>query len=170
MPCPCISVATTPVEISSNTLAAYFVLQPKRGYRLLPRDIVVIGGSAGSIENLKKILSNLPADFPGSVFVVVHVSADAPSMLAQLLSNCSSLPATNPYDEESIMTGYIYVARPDHHLTIADGKVRVLRGPRENRHRPAIDPLFRTAARVFGPRVVGIILSGLQDDGAAGLY
>lgn len=134
------------------------------------RDIVVIGGSAGSIEGLKKIVGGLPSDFPGSIFVVVHVSADSPSMLARLLSNCSWLPATNPFDLEPIQRGHVYVARPDHHLTIEDGKMRVRRGPRENRHRPAIDPLFRTAARVYGPRVVGTILSGLQDDGSAGLY
>jgi len=91
-------------------------------------------------------------------------------MLAKLLARCSAVRATSPLDGEAIRPGHIYVARPDHHLTIEDGRVRVLRGPRENRHRPAIDPLFRTAARVFGPRVIGVILSGLQDDGSAGLY
>lgn len=91
-------------------------------------------------------------------------------MLAALLSRSGPLPATNPSDQENIRSGHIYVCRPDHHLTIEDGQVRLLRGPRENRHRPAIDPLFRTAARVYGPRVVGIVLSGLQDDGSAGLY
>lgn len=132
------------------------------------RDIVVIGGSAGSIEPLKVIVQGLPADFPGSVFIAVHVSADSPGLLAKLLSD--GLKASNPLDQEHIQRGRIYVARPDHHLTIEDGKVRVLRGPRENRHRPAIDPLFRTAARAYGPRVVGVILSGFLDDGAAGLY
>lgn len=134
------------------------------------RNIIVIGGSAESIESLKEIVSNLPADFPSSLFVVVHVSADAPSMLAKLLCNSSPLPATNPCDEEPIRTDHVYVSRPDRHLTIEDGKVRILRGPRENRHHPAIDPLFRTAARVFGPRAVGIVLSGRQDDGSAGIY
>jgi two-component system chemotaxis response regulator CheB len=137
---------------------------------LQPRDIVVIGGSAGSIESLKTILSGLPPDFPASVFVVVHVPADYPSLLARLLSRAGPLPATNPPDLEQIRRGHIYVARPDHHLLIEDGRVRVQRGPRENRHRPAIDPLFRTAAREYGPRVIGIVLSGLQDDGSAGLY
>lgn len=137
---------------------------------LQPRDIVVIGGSAGSLDPLKTILSKLPADFPGSVFISVHMTADYPSMLATVLSRSSSLPTTTPADQEQIRRGHIYVSRPDHHLTIEDGRVRVLRGPRENRHRPAIDPLLRTAAREYGPRVVGIVLSGLQDDGSAGLY
>ena len=151
-------------------IAAQYSFAAERGDRLGARDIVVIGGSAGSIESLKKIVGGLPSDFPGSIFVVIHVPADSPSMLARLLSNCSWLPATNPFDLEPIQRGHVYVARPDHHLTIEDGKMRVRRGPRENRHRPAIDPLFRTAARVYGPRVVGTILSGLQDDGSAGLY
>lgn len=134
------------------------------------RDMVVIGGSAGSIEALKVIVQGVPADFPGSIFIAVHVSADWPSLLAKLLSDIGPLTASNPLDREDIQRGRIYVAPPDHHLTIEDGKVRVMHGPRENRHRPAIDPLFRTAAREYGPRVVGVILSGLQDDGAAGLY
>jgi len=137
---------------------------------LQPRDIFVIGGSAGSIEALSTIVRDLPANFSGSIFVVVHVTPESPGMLAQLLSRIGSLQATSPLDAEDIQRGQIYVARPDHHLTIENGKVRGLRGPRENRHRPAIDPLFRTAAREYGPRVVGVILSGLQDDGSAGLY
>lgn len=135
-----------------------------------PRDIVVIGGSAGSIESLQTIVSHLPRDFPASIFVVVHMPADYPSKLASLLSRVGPLPATSPTHLEPIRRGHIYVPRPDHHLLIEDGRVRVQRGPRENRHRPAIDPLFRTAAREYGPRVVGIVLSGLQDDGSAGLY
>lgn len=135
-----------------------------------PRDIVVIGGSAGSIEALKAIVSNLPPRFPASVFISVHVSADFPSMLAKLLARSSCLPVSNPADKEQIQRGHIYVSRPDHHLTIEDGRVRMLRGPRENRHRPAIDPLLRTAAREYGHRVIGVVLSGLQDDGSAGLF
>jgi two-component system, chemotaxis family, protein-glutamate methylesterase/glutaminase len=137
---------------------------------LQPRDIVVIGGSAGSIDPLKTIVGDLPADFPASIFITIHVSADSPNMLARLLARLSLLPVTNPVDQEQIQRGHIYVARPDHHLTIEDGRIRVLRGPRENRHRPAIDPLLRTAAREYGPRVVGVVLSGLRDDGSAGLF
>lgn len=133
------------------------------------RDIVVIGGSAGSIEPLKAIVKKLPSGFPAAVFVVVHVSADSPTMLSRLL-NRPGLPAIGAVDHEQIQRGHVYVASPDHHLTIEDGRIRALRGPRENRHRPAIDPLFRTAARAYGPRVVGVVLSGLHDDGSAGLY
>jgi two-component system chemotaxis response regulator CheB len=130
----------------------------------------VIGGSAGSIQTLETIIANLPANFPASIFVVVHMPADYPSMLPSVLSRVGRLPAANPTDLEEIRHGQIYVARPDHHLLIQDGTVRVQRGPRENRHRPAIDPLFRSAAREYGPRVIGLVLSGLQDDGSAGLY
>jgi two-component system, chemotaxis family, protein-glutamate methylesterase/glutaminase len=137
---------------------------------LQPRHLVVIGGSAGSLEALNIIVSGLPAMFPATVLVVLHVSADSPGMLGTLLSRKGPLPAMGASDAEPLRSGHIYVARPDHHLTIEDGVIRVLRGPRENRHRPAIDPLFRTAAREYGPRVVGVILSGLMDDGSAGLF
>jgi len=130
----------------------------------------VIGGSAGSIEPLKVIAHNLPAGFPGSVFVVVHLSSEGKSNLPKLLCGWGALPAIHPIDRQEVERGYVYVARPDHHLSIEEGRIRVLRGPRENRHRPAIDPLFRSAAREYGSRVVGIVLSGLQDDCAAGLY
>jgi two-component system chemotaxis response regulator CheB len=132
--------------------------------------MVVIGGSAGSIGALKTIVSALPANLAASLFVVIHTSSDSPMMLAGLLSRLGPLAAVNPSDGEPIRRGHIYVSRPDHHLTVEDGRVRVLRGPRENRHRPAIDPLFRTAARTYGSRVIGVILSGFQDDGSAGLY
>jgi two-component system, chemotaxis family, protein-glutamate methylesterase/glutaminase len=132
--------------------------------------MIVIGGSAGSIQSLETIVSGLPPGFPASILVVVHMPADYPSMLPDVLSRVGPLPASNPADLEHMRKGHIYVARPDHHLLIEDGRVRVQRGPRENRHRPAIDPLFRTAAREYGPRVIGVILSGLQDDGSAGLY
>jgi two-component system, chemotaxis family, protein-glutamate methylesterase/glutaminase len=134
------------------------------------KDIVVIGGSAGSLQSLKTIVANLPPDFPASVLVVIHTAPDSPSMLAHLLSKFGPLPAKNAVNGRALKPGQIYVALPDRHLTIEDGRVHVERGPRENRHRPAIDPLFRSAAREYGPRVVGIVLSGLRDDGAAGLF
>lgn len=133
-------------------------------------DIIVIGGSAGSFEPLKTILASLPAEFPASILVVVHLSPDYPSLLENQLSRWSRLPASHPADKEAIRRGHIYVARPDFHLTVEPGRMRVLRGARENRHRPAIDPLFRTAARVYGPRVIGVVLSGWLDDGSTGLY
>jgi two-component system, chemotaxis family, protein-glutamate methylesterase/glutaminase len=134
------------------------------------RDIVVIGGSAGSIEALRILVHDLPADFPAAIFVAVHRSSDSPSLLDIHLSRWGSLPASQPTDGDPIGRSRIYVARPDHQMTIEGDRIRVLRGPRENRHSPAIDPLFRTAAREYGPRVIGVILSGLFDDGSAGLY
>lgn len=136
----------------------------------MQRDIIVIGGSAGSLGAVKSILQVLPKGLPITVFVVIHLSPDYPSALPLLLTNAGPFRATSPKDQESIQQAHIYVAPPDHHITIEAGKIRVLRGPRENRHRPAIDPLFRSAAREFGPRVIGIVLSGLRDDGSAGLY
>lgn len=134
------------------------------------RDIIVIGGSAGSFEPLKIIISSLPASFPASILIATHMMADFPSLLEEHLGANSRLPLTQAYDQEPIRRGHIYVARPDYHLTIEAGRMRVLRGPRENRHRPAIDPLFRTAARVYGPRVIGVILSGTLEDGSMGLF
>ncbi len=133
------------------------------------RDIVVIGASVGGIEALREIVKGLPPDFPASIFVVVHLSAETPSVLPTILERSGSLPASNPEDGEQIEAGHIYVAPPDHHMLLRREGVRLSRGPRENRYRPAIDPLFRSAARTFGKRVVGVILSGLLDDGAAGM-
>lgn len=134
------------------------------------RDMVVIGGSAGGIKALKDILQSLPAQFNGSILVVIHLAEDFPGFLDTSFARWSPLPITHPADREQIRRGHIYVARPNFHLTVEDGVMRVQRGPRENRHRPAIDPLFRTAARTYGSRVIGIVLSGLDDDGSAGLY
>jgi two-component system, chemotaxis family, protein-glutamate methylesterase/glutaminase len=134
------------------------------------RDIVVIGGSAGSVKALHSIVGGLPQDFPASIFVVVHISAEFHSNLHMLLAKWGALQATQAVNGEPDRRRHIYVARPDYHLTLESGVVCVRRGPCENRHRPAIDPLFRTAARSFGPRAIGVILSGLLDDGAAGLY
>lgn len=134
------------------------------------RDIIVIGGSAGSFDPLKTIVENLPASFPATVLISVHMMADFPSLLEEHLSTLSHLPVLQASDQEPIRRSHIYIARPDYHLTVEPGRMRVLRGPRENRHRPAIDPLFRTAARVYGSRVIGVILSGNHDDGSVGLY
>ena len=132
-------------------------------------DIVVIGGSLGAIEPLQDIVRKLPSNLRASVFVVIHIPADSSSVLDNILSQVGWLEAHQPDDGERIEGGKIYVAPPDRHLTIEGNRVRVLRGPRENRHRPAIDPLFRTAARYYGPRVVAVLLSGRLDDGSAGL-
>jgi two-component system, chemotaxis family, protein-glutamate methylesterase/glutaminase len=133
------------------------------------RDIVVIGGSAGSIEVVAEVVKGLPPDFAGSVFVVVHFPGSVTSTLPHILSRAGSLPARHAVDGQAIQPGQIYVAPPDWHLHLSDGHTRLTRGPKENGHRPAIDPLFRTAAHSYGPRVSGVILSGNLNDGTAGL-
>ena len=133
------------------------------------RDIVVIGGSAGAIESVSEIVRNLPADFPAAIFVVVHFPGTVTSALPRILSRVGNLPATHPDNEAPIHTGRIYVAPPDCHLFVEDDRIRLTRGPKENGHRPAIDPLFRSAAHHYGTRVIGLLLSGNLSDGTAGL-
>ncbi len=141
----------------------------RNGERPPTHDIIVVGASAGGVEALIALVGNLPPKLPAALFVVLHMSANAPSYLAQILARAGPLPARTAEDGEAIRFGQICVARPDHHLLVAHGVVRVARGPRENRSRPAVDPLFRTAALTYGPRVVGVILSGALNDGTAGL-
>jgi two-component system chemotaxis response regulator CheB len=136
---------------------------------VIQHDIIVIGGSAGGVEALMYICGSLPADLPASVFVVQHISPTSKSVLPGLLTRAGPLPARHPVDGETIQPGHIYVAPPDLHLLLRDGQILLRRGPQENRTRPAIDPLFRSAAIAYGPRVVGVVLTGLLDDGAAGL-
>jgi two-component system chemotaxis response regulator CheB len=133
------------------------------------RDIVVVGSSVGGVDALQKLVAGLPENFPASVFVVLHVGPEAPSVLPSILSRAGSLRARHPRDGEAIRAGQIYVAPPDRHLILENGRVRLTRGPKENRHRPAIDPLFRSAAHSYGPRAVGVILTGALDDGTVGL-
>jgi two-component system, chemotaxis family, protein-glutamate methylesterase/glutaminase len=134
------------------------------------KDIIVIGASAGGIEAIRTILAGLPDDFPGSLFIVVHTAPDSPAVLDTIFGNAGLLPAVRIGDGERIVPGRIYVARPDHHLIIEPGRVCLTRGPKENRFRPAVDPLFRSAAQTYGPRVVGVILTGGLDDGTSGLW
>src|SRR5262249_48303535 len=133
------------------------------------RDIVVIGASAGGVTALKTIAAGLPGDFPGAIFVVLHTTPDAPGLLAQLLERVGPLRAFFPEDGEEILAARIYVAPPNRHLIIRPGHVHLSRGPRENMTRPALNPTFRSAAQSYGPRVVGVILTGTLDDGTAGL-
>ncbi len=132
-------------------------------------DIFVIGASAGGIEAVTALVAGLPAELPAAVFVVVHTSPESPGYLGEILRQAGPLPARMAVDGEPVRPGTILVAPPDHHLLLTGDRVRLSRGPRENRARPAIDPLFRSAAATFTSRVAGVILSGLLDDGAAGL-
>ena len=132
-------------------------------------DIIVIGASAGGLKALSAVLSELPADLGAAVFVVQHLAADKKSYLPKLLGDVCSLPVSSPADEETFAPGRVYVAAPDHHLLLSGDRIRVLRGPQENRFRPSIDALFRSAARAHGSRVIGIVLTGSLDDGTVGL-
>lgn len=133
------------------------------------RDIVTIGASAGGVELLLELAAELPADLAAALFVVVHLPSGYSSELPVLLSRRGPLPARHPEHGEAVKRGVIYIAPPDNHLQLADGKVRVVRGPRENGHRPAVDALFRSASSAYAERVIGVVLSGYQDCGTAGL-
>ena len=136
---------------------------------MLRRDIFVIGASAGGVHALIELVAGLPKDLQSSIFIVQHVAPYGKSSMPSILTRAGPLEAVHPEDGTRIEKGKIYVAPPDHHLLIQDGRVRLSRGPTENGHRPAVDVLFRSAARVFGPRVVGVVLTGNLDDGTAGL-
>jgi two-component system chemotaxis response regulator CheB len=132
-------------------------------------DIVVIGASAGGVEALRELTRGLPPDLPAAVFIVLHVPPSGASLLPKILNNSGPLGARHAINGEAIEHGRIYVAPPDYHLLIERERVRLVRGPRENRARPAADPLFRSAAYAYGTRVVGVVLTGALDDGTAGL-
>jgi len=133
------------------------------------RDIIVIGGSAGATAPLKQILGRLPADLPAAVFVVLHIPAQGIGILSTVASSAGPLPVRQAENGMKIEPGRIYLGAPDHHLLVTEDRIFLGRGPRENMVRPAIDALFRSAALYHGPRVIGVLLSGLLSDGAAGL-
>lgn len=132
------------------------------------RDVFVVGASAGGLDPLLRLVGGLPRDLPAAVLVAVHTPPDGPNLLPGLLATRGPLPVAHAIDGEAIAPGRVYVAPPDHHLLVRQGTVEVTRGPRENGHRPAVDALFRTASRAYGPRVVGVVLSGHRDCGTAG--
>jgi two-component system chemotaxis response regulator CheB len=132
-------------------------------------DVVVVGASSGGVNALMTLLSGLPDDLPAAMFIVLHVRPDLPSQLPAILNRVGTLPVAHAVDGEPIRRGRVYVAPPGLQTYLQRGRIAVRRGPRENLHRPAIDPLFRTAAHHYKSRVIGIVLTGSLDDGAAGL-
>jgi two-component system chemotaxis response regulator CheB len=132
------------------------------------RDLIVIGASAGAVPVLLELATRLPADFPAAVLVVLHVGAHR-SVLPDLLKGCGPLRARHAVDGQALQPGTIEVAPPDQHMLVEGRRIRLQHGPKENHARPAIDPLFRSAALAQGPHVIGVLLSGRLDDGTAGL-
>ncbi len=136
----------------------------------MAHDIIVIGGSAGSHSGLKTVIHELPENTPAAVFVVVHLLPRAASVLPDILSKVHGVPVRHAENGERIHKGRIYVAPPDRHLVIAEDHIHLSRGPKEGLHRPSINVTFRSAAKVYRERVVGVLLSGMLDDGASGLW
>lgn len=132
--------------------------------------LIVVGASAGGMDALKELVAQLPADFPAPVFIVNHMSADTTGdALVKALNDSSRLSCAHATDEQVFNSGHIYLAPSDHHMLIVKDRILVTKGARENRSRPAIDPLFRSAAVAYGNRVIGIILTGYLDDGTNGM-
>ena len=153
-----------------NILNETELLVTTNPYVVEKRDIIVIGASAGGVEALTRLLAPLPADLDASLFIVWHMAPSIRGVLPDILKRITSIPVSQGLHGERILPNHIYVAPPDQHLLLEDGRIRLSRGPKENRFRPAIDPLFRSAALHYGNRVMGVILSGGLDDGTAGLW
>lgn len=145
-------------------------VKEKEDDNLAQQRIIVIGASTGGFEAFKTIIKMLPSDFATPIFIVWHMSPDIRGVLPQVLNRENKIWAAHAYNNEEIKPARIYVAPPDYHLLLQYGRVRVTHGPKENRFRPAVDPLFRSAAYAYGNRVIGVILSGALDDGTAGLW
>ncbi|MFO1498194.1 MAG: chemotaxis protein CheB [Verrucomicrobiota bacterium] len=135
----------------------------------MKRNIIVIGASAGGVEAVPRLLGSLRADIQAAIFVSLHIAPYNESVMPQLISRAGRLPAQHALHGMAIRPGMVYVAPPDHHLLVGPDVIELSHGPKENRHRPAIDPMFRTAAQVYGNRVAGVLLTGNLDDGVSGL-
>ncbi|TDE17146.1 chemotaxis protein CheB [Dyadobacter psychrotolerans] len=133
-------------------------------------DVIVIGSSAGGVMALKQLVAALPADFKTPVFVVQHLAPGKDTFLADILDRSGPLHAIHPVDGTKIEEGTIYVSLPDHHMLVESGHILIKKGPKENRFRPSIDALFRSAAYSYGPRAIGIVLTGMLDDGCSGMW
>ncbi len=144
--------------------------QTKTKLQNFKRDIVVIGASAGGVKAILELVKSLPHDFPATIFIVQHVAPHTESILPDLITMLSPLKAKHPKDGEKFEPGMIYVAPPDHHMLLEEDSIRITRGPKENRFRPSVDALFRSAAYIFKSRVIGVVLSGYLDDGTSGLW
>lgn len=134
------------------------------------RNIIVIGASTGGVEAFQQLIDRLPDHLDAAIFIVWHMAPTLRGVLPQLLSKFTTIPIAHAYDNEPLQTNRIYVAPPDQHMLVEKGTIRITHGPKENRFRPAIDPLFRSAAYAYGNRVIGVVLSGALDDGSAGLW
>lgn len=131
--------------------------------------IVAIGASAGGVEALSSLVAGLSEELPYAFLVALHMPAGTPSILARILDRTGPLPAVAAEHGIDLQPARIYVASPDHHLLVTDHRVMLSQGPTENGHRPAINALFRSVALTFGPRAIGVLLSGVLDDGVLGL-
>ncbi|MEO6914640.1 MAG: chemotaxis protein CheB [Chitinophagaceae bacterium] len=145
-------------------------LAPKSDDQYTENRIIVIGASAGGFNAIQKLISALPPGFPASIFIVWHMSPEIRGVLPLVLNKLNTVPASQAYDGEPILPNHIYVAAPDRHMILEKGRIRITKGPRENRFRPAVDPLFRSAAMEYGDRVIGVVLTGALDDGTSGLW
>ena len=134
------------------------------------RDVVVIGGSLGGPRAVRELLGGLEPDIQAAVFVVLHQHPDSPRMLARMFAERCRLRVDYAVDRETVEHGRVYVAPPDYHMVVEGGSIRLNRNARENRSRPAIDPLFRSASRCYGARLIGVLLTGMLDDGVQGLW
>ncbi|MBE7182040.1 MAG: chemotaxis protein CheB, partial [Terriglobus roseus] len=137
---------------------------------MIARNIIVIGASAGGIDAIRKLAASFPADLQAAVFVTMHLAERSEGILPDILNRAGPLPAAHPWEETRIQPGRIYVAPPDYHLILTPETVHVGHGPRENLQRPCINTMFRSAAAAHGEHVAGVLLTGLLDDGAAGLW